>query len=109
VASNDGRVDPAGLGHRIRRARERKRWSQRELAAAIGVGTRSVGRWERGEAVPRNAIGALEHVLGISLEEDAEELDENEEVIRAMFWLSPEEQDVLLAQYRQRRQQRAAG
>jgi transcriptional regulator with XRE-family HTH domain len=55
------------LGMRIRRARERKRWSQEQLAAALGVGVRSVGRWERGEAGPRNAIGALEEVLGVDL------------------------------------------
>ncbi len=51
------------LGTRIRRARERKRWSQEQLAAALGVGTRSVGRWERGEAVPRSSLGALEAAL----------------------------------------------
>jgi transcriptional regulator with XRE-family HTH domain len=51
------------LGTRIRRARERKRWSQVQLAAALGVGTRSVGRWERGEAIPRSSLGALEAAL----------------------------------------------
>ncbi len=55
------------LGLRIRRARERLRWSQADLARAVGAGTRSVGRWERGEAVPRNAIGAIEAVLGVNL------------------------------------------
>lgn len=57
---------PDDLGLRIRRARERKRWNQQQLADAIGVGVRSVGRWERG-TVPRNAIGALEDVLGVDL------------------------------------------
>lgn len=51
------------LGTRIKRARERMRWSQQRLADELGVGVRSVGAWERGEAVPRNALGALEAVL----------------------------------------------
>ena len=55
------------LGTRIRRARERKRWTQQQLADAIGVGVRAVGTWERGKASPRNAIGAVEHVLGVDL------------------------------------------
>ena len=52
------------LGTRIKRARERHGWSQQQLADAVGKGVRSVGRWERGETVPKSAIGALEHVLG---------------------------------------------
>src|SRR5215472_4152197 len=57
------------LGTRIRRARERKRvtgkpMTQQQLADAIGASVRAVGSWERGEAVPRSAIGALEAVLG---------------------------------------------
>ena len=63
------------LGLRIRRARERKRWSQQELADALGVGSRSVGRWERGEAVPRSSIGALEEVLGVNLDTDPDEVE----------------------------------
>ena len=37
--------------------------TQEELARAIGVGTRTIGRWERGESVPRSAAGALEKIL----------------------------------------------
>lgn len=59
------------LGTRIRRAREAKGYSQEELADRMprrpdgrrSASIRSVGRWERGEAVPRNALGALEVVL----------------------------------------------
>jgi transcriptional regulator with XRE-family HTH domain len=61
----------SGLGPQIRRARERRRWTQQQLADALDVGLRTVGGWERGEAVPRNSIGALEDVLGISLAGDA--------------------------------------
>jgi len=40
----------AGMdGKTIRRERKRRGWSQRDLAARIGVGPRTVGAWERGE------------------------------------------------------------
>ena len=55
------------LGTRIRRARERKRWTQQQLADELGVSLRAVGNWERDESVPRNTIGALEELLGIDL------------------------------------------
>lgn len=69
------------LGTRIRRARERKRWSQAQLAAALGVGTRTVGSWERGEAEPRNAIGALEDVLGVDLTSDSQPDPDREKLV----------------------------
>lgn len=50
-------------GPEIRAARERKGWTQQELAAAIKVGMRTVGNWERGETVPKNRMAALEAVL----------------------------------------------
>jgi ribosome-binding protein aMBF1 (putative translation factor) len=71
------------LGTRIRRARERKRWSQQDLADAIGVAVRTVGSWERGEAVPRNALGALEDVLGMDLTGE-QEPDPNMDKLRSM-------------------------
>jgi len=43
-----------------------------------------VGRWERGEAVPRSAIGALEAVLGISLGQDEPAVDPREEELREL-------------------------
>lgn len=63
---------PEDLGIRIRRARERKRWTQQQLADAVGAAVRAVGSWERGEAVPRNAIGALEELLGADLTSEPE-------------------------------------
>ena len=79
-------TDPLGL--RIRRARERRRWTQKQLAEAMPAspqgrrpGVRSIGRWERGEAVPRNAIGALEVTLGISLSESG----------NGELWYNPED------------------
>jgi transcriptional regulator with XRE-family HTH domain len=60
--------------------------SQMQLAKMVGAGVRSVGRWERGKAVPRSHIGSLEAVLGISLTEEAAEpwYDENDPVERAI-------------------------
>jgi len=59
------------IGTRIKRARERKRMSQEELAAAVDASRSAVNSWENDRAYPRNRIGALEDVLGISLDEDA--------------------------------------
>jgi transcriptional regulator with XRE-family HTH domain len=55
------------LGDRIRSARERKRWSQEQLAEKVGTSLRSVGNWERGVNHPRNSLGRLEEVLGVTL------------------------------------------
>jgi ribosome-binding protein aMBF1 (putative translation factor) len=62
-----GAMAPGDLGIRIKRARERLNMSQADLARAVNRSVRALGSWERGEAVPRNAIGALEHVLGVDL------------------------------------------
>ena len=58
---------PPPLPQLIRAARERARLSQADVAAAVGVSVRTVGNWERGDSVPRNRLGALEDVLGVSL------------------------------------------
>lgn len=60
-------ADPQSLGMRIRRARERARLSQPELAQAVGASVRAVGDWENDRRKPRNRLGALEEVLGVSL------------------------------------------
>lgn len=84
---------PADLGLLIRRARERKRWSQQRLATEIGVGARSVGRWERGEAMPRSAIGALELALGVSLADGEARLTPAEQKLwDAMAYMDNDEQ-----------------
>ena len=61
--------DPA-LATRIKRARERQRWTQRQLADRIGVDRKTVDNWENGRTTPRNSMGALEALLG-TLGEDA--------------------------------------
>jgi transcriptional regulator with XRE-family HTH domain len=52
------------LGSAIKRARERLRLSQKELAARIGVNVKTVDNWENGRTSPRSSLGALEEVLG---------------------------------------------
>lgn len=71
------------IGTRIRRARERKRWTQQQLADAIGVNIKSVDNWENGRTSPRNSIGALEEIFGISLDSPLPPDDEDEEIIAA--------------------------
>lgn len=102
---------PADLGMRIRRARERKRWSQRQLADAVSAGTRTVGRWERGEAVPRNRIGTLEQVLGIRLSEGGDEEERYTDPAEVAIWEIPalpaSEKRVFIAQLRAKRREHA--
>lgn len=50
-------------GAEIRAARERRGWTQAELASAVGVGSRTVGAWERGETVPKNRMGKLRQIF----------------------------------------------
>jgi transcriptional regulator with XRE-family HTH domain len=52
------------LGPAIRRAREQRRWTQQDLAHAVGVGSKTVSNWERGETVPLNRRAVLDEVLG---------------------------------------------
>lgn len=53
-------------GDQIRAARERKGWTQAQLATAVGVGQRTVGNWERGETVPQNRAAMIADVLGLT-------------------------------------------
>lgn len=71
------------IGTRIKRARERKRWSQQRLADAIGVDRKSIDNWENGRTKPRSSIGALEDVLG-DLSERAPDIEVPRRVIDAI-------------------------
>lgn len=57
----------ADIGTRIRRARERLRMSQADLADALKVSRSAVNAWENNRAVPQSSIGALEEILRIDL------------------------------------------
>lgn len=68
----DGMATEPAIGTRIKRARERKRWTQRHLAELIGVSQKTVDNWENGRTEPKSSIGALEDVLGVSLDGEPE-------------------------------------
>jgi ribosome-binding protein aMBF1 (putative translation factor) len=57
------------IGRVIDRARQRKRWTQVELAERVGVHELTVVAWEKGRFYPRRNIVALEEALEISLAE----------------------------------------
>lgn len=85
LACHDVRVDDDtnDLGQRIRAARERRHWSQADLAKAVGVkSVRTIGSWERGETVPMNRLAALEEVLGVRLTTVAETRVDDAIVVR---------------------------
>ena len=60
----------ATFGHRLRRARETRGWTQRELAARAGVDYFVIYRCERGtHTAPRVDVAArLARTLGVSLD-----------------------------------------
>lgn len=64
----------------IRAGRERRRLTQAELAAEIGVSLRTVGSWENGESVPRNRTAALIEALGL---EPKQEYQWSQQEVRA--------------------------
>lgn len=50
-------------GDQIREERERRGWTQQQLAQLLKVSMRTVGNWERGATVPQNRSGAIREVL----------------------------------------------
>jgi transcriptional regulator with XRE-family HTH domain len=103
-------ADPL-LATRIKRARERMRWSQQELADRIGVNRKTVDNWENGRNSPRSSLGALEAVLGSLSEEDSEVLrDDRERELWALATFTEDERREFIRAYRERqRQERRAG
>lgn len=59
------------IGAQIRQARKRRRMTQAQLAKALGVSPRTIGNWERDEAMPQNPE-IIEDFLGIDLNADLE-------------------------------------
>lgn len=55
------------ISEAIRRARRDKDLTQEELGDLVGVHLKTVGKWERGVAVPRGKLKELEQHLGIQL------------------------------------------
>src|SRR5690606_193153 len=50
-------------GDQIRAARERRGWTQEQLARRLKGSMRTVGHWERGATVPLNRRGAIWDLL----------------------------------------------
>lgn len=57
-------TDRPPIGQRIKRARERLRMKQEQLAVRVGVSQKTIDNWEHDRTYPKSAIGALEEVLG---------------------------------------------
>jgi putative transcriptional regulator len=60
----------AGLGNKLRAARDAKGWTQAELAAAIGVSRKTINTVENGVFIPSTLVALkLAEALGLSVEE----------------------------------------
>jgi putative transcriptional regulator len=60
----------AGLGNKLREARDAKGWTQAELAAAIGVSRKTINTVENGVFIPSTLVALkLAEALGLSVEE----------------------------------------
>src|SRR5215471_17219157 len=68
--------DPQVVGTRIARRRQQLGWTQAELADRLGVSPSSVANWERGAAYPKKKLGLVEHVLGVPLEGEQDDLSD---------------------------------
>jgi transcriptional regulator with XRE-family HTH domain len=44
--------------------RTARKWTQKQLAGELGVGLRTIVRWERGEARIPNMVGQLIQLMG---------------------------------------------
>lgn len=94
------------IGTRIRRARERKRWTQQQLADAVDVNVKTVNNWETGRTEPVNSIGAIEEALSVNLSNGSgvERYEDPDEArIWAMAQFSPSERRALIAALRSER------
>lgn len=75
------------LGTRIKRARERRRWTQQELADRLSVDRKTVDNWENGRTTPRSSLGALEEALGnLTGDEEARPYPDPDEPAEVALW-----------------------
>lgn len=56
------------LGDRVRKAREHRGWTQRDLSSRLGVSLRTISRWERGDNRPGTGLlVAVAHETGVPI------------------------------------------
>jgi transcriptional regulator with XRE-family HTH domain len=83
------------IGALIREGMERQHLDQIQLAEALEVSRSAVNAWINDRAWPLNRIAALEDLLKIKIPRKADPVAD----IRAMDWLTPAQQDNLIALY----------
>lgn len=64
------------IGKKIKRAREKRRWSQQEAADRLGVSRSALNAWENDRAYPRSSIGAIEELYDIVIDGEPEREEE---------------------------------
>lgn len=62
-------IEPGEIGHRIKTARERKRWTQLEFAAEANISPSTVQRWERGQLPPVRELMRIAPLLDVEIDE----------------------------------------
>lgn len=67
------RDDRPRIGRQLRRAMERARLDQNQIASALGVSRGAVNAWLNDRAYPMNSLGALEELLGVTFDDDGED------------------------------------
>jgi transcriptional regulator with XRE-family HTH domain len=104
------------IGTRIAKRRQVLGITQEDLARELSqltgrpVSKSTVANWERGRHYPQRYLGAIEEVLGVTLDTEPDPVEEAVRAISELEWLSPDDKQALIAEYRQRhRPHRAAG
>lgn len=57
------------LGDEIKKAREARGWTQAELAERLRVGLKTINNWESNRVSPKNRLGMIGEVLGITIDD----------------------------------------
>lgn len=99
----------SALGDRLRSLREQRRWTQRQVADALGVSVKTVSNWESGRNDPRSSIGALEKLFGANLSGVGVEVEPADlvEVALRQSVLVEWRQDAVLSEYKRHLHQQA--
>src|SRR5260221_10928991 len=91
------------IGTKIKKRRQVLRLTQEQLAGRLGVSKSAVANWERGKHFPLRYLGAIEQVLGISLDGEEEPPVIPPDLQRKIDALTPEEQEYVIERLTRRR------